>query len=238
MWGVFMGRGIVHPVDDFNDQNAPTNPDLLLELSSNFRNYGFDLQKLIRWITLSNAYNLSCVANVTNDKPDQEGHFSRMLMKSMSPEQLFESMLVATNSAVNENSKEKQDLRGRWLDRLVSNFGDDEGNEVNFNGTIVQALLMMNGEDINAAVARKEKGTVAVAFARNRNVDGVITDLYLASMNRKPTPKELLNLKQNMKLISVTAGGNVQVVPEKDLMAPFQDLLWALLNSNEFILNH
>ncbi len=238
MWGVFLGRGIVYPMDDFNEQNAPTNPDLLLELSSNFRNYGFDLHKLIRWITLSNAYNLSCVANSTNDKPELEGHFSRMLLKSMSPEQLFESMLVATNSAINDSTKDKQDARDRWLDRLVKNFGDDEGNEVNFNGTIVQALLMMNGEDINAAVARKDKGTVAVAFARNRNVDGVITDLFLVSLNRKPTVKELLTLKPDMKLIGIGPGGRPQLLPEKDVMAPFQDLLWALINSNEFILNH
>ena len=50
--------------------------------------------------------------------------------------------------------------------RLITNFGDDEGNEVNFNGTVVQALMMMNGKDINDAIGHKDKGTVAAAMKK------------------------------------------------------------------------
>ncbi len=170
------------------------------------------------------------MANSTNDKPELEGHFSRMLMKSISPEQLFESMVVATNSAAGDNREEKVKVRNQWLDRLVSSFGDDEGNEVNFNGTIVQALLMMNGEDLNGAVARKDKGTVAQAMSRHGSrPDAIITELFLASLNRKPSARELSTVKAYMQL---------NFVRDKDPSAPYQDLLWALLNSNEFILNH
>ena len=58
MWGVFMGRGFVNPVDDFNDQNKPSNPELLDELAVRFTNYKFDQKELIRWICNSEAYNL------------------------------------------------------------------------------------------------------------------------------------------------------------------------------------
>jgi hypothetical protein len=230
LWGVFLGRGFVNPVDDFNEQNKPSNPELLNELAARFKHYGYDQKKLIRWICNSTPYNLSCVTNPTNDKPEQEVLFSRMVMKSLTPEQLFESLMVATKAEVAESKKDKKALRDDWLRNLISNFGDDEGNEVNFNGTVVQALLMMNGKDINEAIARKDKGTVSLAIAHNpRSSAAVITELYLAALNRRPTPRESVHVQSCFPL---------QRGRDKDPAAPYQDLLWALLNSNEFLLNH
>src|SRR5262249_45050485 len=159
MWGLFFGRGFVNPTDDFNDNNQPTreNAELLNEVATRFKHYNYDLKKLIRWMAHSRAYHLSYVANSSNDKVEQEPLFSRMIMKAMTPEQLFESLMVATKAEQAENASGKKALRDRWLRSLISNFGDDEGNEVNFNGTVVQALMMMNGQDINAAIARKDK---------------------------------------------------------------------------------
>jgi hypothetical protein len=232
MWGVFFGRGFVNPVDDFNDNNQPSNPELLDELAARFKHYDHDLKKLIRWITHSNAYHLSHVANKTNDKAEHETLFSRMLMKSMSPEQLFESLVVATRAEVGENETAKKALRDQWLRDLISNFGDDEGNEVNFNGTVVQALMMMNGKAINDAIGRKDKGTVALAIVRNRGrPEGVITDLYLASLNRPPKRQEVNAILHKMPLRSPAAFRDT-------VLARYEDLFWALLNSNEFLLNH
>lgn len=229
-WGMFFGRGFINPIDDFNDQNQPSNPELMMELSKQFKHYGYDVKKLIRWICNSHAYQLSPVANVTNDKPEHEVFFSRMLMKSMTPEQLFESMMVATNSD-DMTSEERKKLRDEWLGRLVANFGDDEGNEVNFNGTVVQALLMMNGQDINAAVTRKDKSPVTAAMAKYRgNPSLIISELYLSALNRKPSQKEIASVMDKMRLRPGFA--------DRDPAAPYQDLFWALLNSNEFILNH
>src|SRR5262249_46284242 len=161
----FFGRGFVNPIDDFNDNNQPSNPELLDELAARFKHYDYDLKKLIRWITHSNAYHLSYVANKTNDKSEHETLFARMNMKALTPEQLFESLMTATRAEQAETAKAKKDLRERWLTALIANFGDDEGNEVNFNGTIVQALMMMNGKDINDAISREKKGAVALAMA-------------------------------------------------------------------------
>jgi hypothetical protein len=226
-WGTFLGRGFVNPIDDFNDNNQPSNPELLNELSNSIKHYNYDLKKLIRWIANSNAYHLSYVANETNDKPEQEALFSRMVLKSLTPEQMFESLMVATHEGGAAKAEEKKDLRNKWLDSLVSNFGDDEGNEVNFNGTIVQALLMMNGEDLNKAVTNKD-GTVANIMKRQKAGPGIVTDLYLATLNRKPSPKEL----------NLFAEKRVMRIPDKEAAAQYQDLFWALLNSNEFLLNH
>ena len=233
MWGVFFGRGFVNPVDDFNDQNQPSNPELLDELSSRFKHYDYDLKKLIRWICNSNPYNLSCVANPTNDKPELESLFSRMVMKAMSPEQLFESIVTAAKLEAAESKTGKKDLKDKWLNALISNFGDDEGNEVNFNGTVVQALMMMNGKDINDAISRKEKGAVALAI-HNRSERAAINELFLTALNRPPTDGELRRILPQFRLLNQKVWMNDYKNPNRR----YEDLFWALLNSNEFILNH
>jgi len=234
MWGVFFGRGFVNPIDDFNDQNQPSNPELLDALSARFKHYNYDCKRLIRWICNSNPYNLSYVANRTNDKPEQEALFSRMIMKAMSPEQLLESLMTAAKLEGSESKAGKKKLKEQWLNTLISNFGDDEGNEVNFNGTVVQALLMMNGKDINNAIARKD-GSVALAIHnKQRNERVAITELYLLALNRPPTSREL-------QMILAQFHMHDPRIAAKDYMNPnrrYEDLFWALLNSSEFILNH
>src|SRR5262249_27768392 len=138
MWGHFMGRGFTNPVDDFGEHNPPSHPELLDELARKFVAYGYDTRRLIRWLCNSDAYQLSSVANRTNDKSEAEPFFSRMLLKAMTPEQLFESLMVATQADMNMKPKERNDLRDSWMRNLIVNFGDDEGNEVTFNGTVVQ----------------------------------------------------------------------------------------------------
>jgi hypothetical protein len=233
-WGTFFGRGFINPIDDFNDTTIgqASNPELLEELAIKFKHYGYDLKSLIRWICNSEAYQLSCVANKTNDKPEHEALFSRMMLKSMSPEQLYESLMVATNKVAVQSKDEKKIARNTWLEGLISNFGDDEGNEVNFNGTVVQALMMMNGQNINDAITLKEKGTVANAMASSRNDDEVIEKLFLAALTRVPSKKEVVTIKELFRL------GEPKNVAKDSREARYHDLFWALLNCNEFLLNH
>ena len=243
MWGVFLGRGFVNPVDDFNDQNKPSNPELLDELAVRLKNYKYDQKELIRWICNSNAYNLSCVANWTNDSQDKEPLFSRMVLKSMSPEQLFESLIVATKAEVGESKGAKKDAKAKWLNTLIGNFGDDEGNEVNFNGTVVQALLMMNGADINETINRADKGTVALAMKKHGDKSrAVIRDLFLATLNREPTEIELNKVVKELAFPAAPPTIQRAKASAEDLKRwpdhKYQDVLWALLNSNEFLLNH
>ena len=149
-----------------------------------------------------------------------------MVMKSMSPEQLYESLVTATGSE--EKGEEKKKARDEWLNKLVANFGDDEGNEVNFNGTIVQALMMMNGNELNGALD-KGKGALAHALKKGGQA-AIIHELYLATLNRPPSQRELAEISAKMRLRPGYS--------DKDKTAPFQDLFWALLNCNEFLLNH
>ena len=240
LWAHFFGRGFTNPVDDFNEQNTVSHPELLDELGKKFKHYGYNQKDLIRWICNSNAYNLKSVANSTNDKADAEPFFSRMLMKTMSLEQLFESLLVATlpeKPTTPEAKAARKALREQWMTSLISNFGDDEGNEVAFQGTIVQALMMMNGQEINNAINNKD-GTVAKMMARPGTAAQYITHLYLVTLNRPPVQtKEMDEVKIIFSKLPFTEQSRVKGVTDKR-ESPYQDLMWALLNSNEFLLNH
>src|SRR5262249_3987118 len=132
-------------------------------------------------------------------------------------------------AAIKAIKDQRKKLRDDWIRALTSNFGDDEGNEVTFNGTIVQALMMINGSDINNAVTDLKAGTIAAVAARKGNPRAIMDHLYLSVLNRLPTAKEA-NKIMDMRLHAP--------VSHRDDLAFYQDLFWALLNSNEFMLNH
>jgi len=234
MWGHFFGRGMNEnpPVDDFGEHNKVVHPEMLDKLAKDFSGTGrYDPKNLIRWICSSRAYNLSVVATASNKAAEAEPFFSRMLLKAMSPEQLFESLMVAT--AGGESKDARKAKRERWMNLLTANFGDDEGNEVTFNGTVVQALLLMNGQDINEAVM-SPNGTPIKAMRRG-SPRAIMDEVYLAALNRRAYQAEYTQLW--VGTAEYPAKLKMRRV-DKDPVHPWQDLFWALLNSNEFILNH
>src|SRR5262249_26209343 len=152
MWGHFFGRSFIKDPDDFGAHNEISHPQLLDKLAKDFIEYKYDPRALVRWIANSRAYGLSSVANPTNDKQDDDKYFSRMLLKAMSPEQLFESLMVATEAKAGQTRENKRKQREDWLGKLIVNFGDDEGSEGTFNGTLVHALLIMNSPQIHPPI--------------------------------------------------------------------------------------
>jgi hypothetical protein len=243
MWGHFFGRGLYttsREVDDFGEHNPIVLPELLDKLAEDWATrYQYNPRDLIRWICNSRLYGLSSVANATNTSSDAEPFFSRMLLKAMSPEQLFESLMVATQSKAAANDQMRRKMREEWLNKLILNFGDDEGNEANFNGTVVQALMLMNGEEINKAITDREYGTVAHVLKQRGITRDSIAYLFLAALNRPPTEAEYRRLlvPQMRMLLGVRSPRTPQETVES-YVAFYQDLFWAILNSSEFFLNH
>ncbi len=229
MWGHFMGRGFVQPVDDFGDHNPPSHPELLDKLTADFKASGYDIKALIRWITLSEPYQLSSVMTKQNEK--DETLFSHMKLKPMQPEQLFDSLITAT-SAHKAGGGESDKKRDAWMRQFVVTFANDEaGESSNFQGTIPQALMMMNGEMMSKAT-----GGQAGSYLRHvldqatlqRKVPPlryVVDDLYLAALSRYPSSNELRRAEAFLR----SSPDTIQVI---------EDLFWALLNSNEFVLIH
>lgn len=230
MWGHLMGRGFVQPVDDLGDHNPPSCPELLDRLAKDFQASNYNIKKLITWITASEAYQLSSVSTKQNER--DEVLFSHMQLKPMTPEQLFDSLLVATAAHKAGGSADIDRRRDQWLNQFLFAFGNDDGEEgTSFQGTIPQALMMMNGELIATATGGKPGSLLArirdQSLKQNRESPPahMARLLYLAALSRPPTPAELKR-----------CGGFLASSP--DTLQVLEDLFWALLNSNEFVLNH
>jgi hypothetical protein len=261
MWGHFMGKSFTKDaVDDFGDHNPESHPELLKYLAEEWVKYNHNPKVVLQWICNSRAYGLSSVANRFNDKPEDETLFARMLLKPMTPEQMFDSLMTATQAKAAQSKDDKLALREGWLDLLTANFGNDEGEEGTFSGTVVQALLLMNGTDLNRAVMDKDNGTVALVlkkrFFTKDAAPAAIAELYLAALSRPPITNRPIPSFKHLPPLRDPAGQHDEV---SDLLSPrmftlsrvpnalnnpnfwtgyYQDIFWALLNSNEFILNH
>jgi hypothetical protein len=235
MWAHFLGYGFTKPIDDLGPHNPPSHPDLLDYLAKQFVGHGHDLRRLIHWIVLSEPYSLSSKfgAKVAKNKQDDptlgnKPLFSHFYVRQMQAEELYESLLVATEAHKTKGSfQEQEKTKGDWLQQFTLAFGTDEGDETTtFNGTIPQALMMMNGDLIKKATSLDNGGFLNKMITGNMKPHARIDYLYLAALARKPTKQEMSIANQ---LLAARGG---------DPAAAMQDVWWAILNTNEFILNH
>jgi len=149
-------------------------------------------------------------------------------VKPMTAEQLYDSLIVATNAHKSGRSgwEQSEKQRQEWLQQFVRTFGTDDGEESNsFDGTIPQALMMMNGELVADAVSVKAGSHLGDVLSGKGNEMAKIGRLYMTALGRQPTKQE-----------QAAAQKYLQRNPNQ--LAVYQDLFWALLNSNEFIFNH
>ncbi len=233
MWAHFMGYGFTKPIDDMGPHNIPTHPELLDYLADEFARQSYDLKLLIQWIVLSRPYALSSKTNKTNEKIDdpllgESPKFSRFYLRQMRAEELYESLLVATQAdRASGNYDQQEKAKSDWLRQFVVAFGNDEGTEMTtFNGTIPQVLMMFNGSLIKRAMDVKSGGVLGKVLRSPMSTKNKIEYLYLAGLARKPTREELGWASQLMR------------VHKGDPGKALQDIWWAVLNSNEFIFNH
>ncbi len=231
MWSQFLGYGFTKPVDDMGPHNAVSHPELLDRLARAFVARGHDLKSLVRWITLCEAYSLSSRLAEKKAIDDPEAGepplFSRFYVRQMSAEQLYESLLSATGAKQVLSEADRERVRREWLSQFVIAFGNDENGEATtFNGTITQTLMMMNGELTKQATECKPGSFLHEVATSDAKDDAKVRQLYLAALARQPNGREL-KLAQELRR---ARGG--------DMIGALADVWWALLNSNEFLLNH
>lgn len=242
-WEHFFGAAFTRPVDDMGPHNPPSHPALLDRLTTEFVQSGYDVKQLIRWICQSDAYRLSSRFSDANaiDDPTVGNTplFSRVYVKSMTAEQLYDSLIVATKAdeAPRALSHDMDRQRDEWIQQFILDYATEENDEAStFDGTIPQALLVMNGELVTAAVS-SAPGTLLHDVVQDRlSEQDKIRRLSLAALSRYPTPKEMAALRKALHE-RVSKAPRTQ---NRDLLIAegFQDVFWAFLNSNEFVLVH
>lgn len=219
MWAQFFGKGFVNPIDDMHDANTPANPELFKELTQQFKANGHDLKFLIRTICNSQTYQRSSKPFAGNDEADVL--FSFMTVKVMTPEQLFDSLETVIGKMPARPGTQRGGVRttGGARANFVAFFQGDEGADpTEFQSGIPQALRLMNSGEVsnNAALLTQ-------AVKSGKNPTQVVEHLYLGTVTRHPTQAESSRLLQYVAKHGDKAYG---------------DILWALLNSSEFTLNH
>lgn len=231
MWGHYFGYGFTRPIDDMGPHNPPSHPELLDRLTDEFIKSGYDLKQLSRWICNSEAYNLTSRFNPKNELDNPANGevplFSHMYVKPMQVEQLYESLLVATGAEQGGDGESARGNRERWVEQFMRIFGSEDEEPAMFSGTIPQALLMMNGPLVQTAISG-DKGSYLARVVNDpsyKREPDRIRALYLAALGRIPTSSEM-------------KGMTAMMARYPDRISAYQDLYWALLNSNEFIVNH
>jgi hypothetical protein len=148
---------------------------------------------------------------------------------------------VATRAAETGGSYEQQERsKSQWLSQFVMAFGTDDGGEATtFNGTIPQALMMFNGELIQNATDAKNGSFLWSLVNSNLKPQQQIEYLFLAGLARRPTKDEIAIANQLLIARATSGRGKKQPIDAAAAtIAALQDIWWAVLNSNEFIINH
>jgi hypothetical protein len=243
-WKHFFNRGLVEPEDDMRETNPPVNPELLHALASDFAGNGYDLKRLIRAITNSTTYQLSAVPNAHNARDRQ--NFSRFYPKRLNAEVLYD----AVNTLLETESKFAGQAPGTRAVALPDNsynqttyfltvFGRPDSSsacecERTQEASLAQSLHLLNAADIQTQLSR-DLGRADRLAKDSRPDDDQITDLYHIALSRDPTADELNLALTHLAKKTKGKEGATAVAGRKEA---FEDVLWALLNTKEFLFNH
>src|SRR5262249_7008057 len=180
LWGQLFGVGLVEPVDDFRDDNPPSDPALLGELARALAQSGFDQRYLLRALCLTRAYGRTSART----HPSQDGTPlpARMTVKALTGEQFFDSLALATG----HREQARGSARRRFLERFALPGPASEPET-----SVQQALTLLNGPFVARASDPAVGPTlVAVTQAPGLTTAGRLEALYLATLSRKPTIRE------------------------------------------------
>jgi Protein of unknown function (DUF1553)/Protein of unknown function (DUF1549) len=227
LWAQYMGRGLVNPVDDLSVENEPTHPELLTILAKEFADSGFDIKHLVSGICNSQAYQRS--SKPAGDNRDDRTLYSHQAVKVLSGEQLFDS-LTSILGAISgkDNPMRKAPVKGSPTnprDQFALFFqGTDNSPPTAYEAGIPQALRLMN----SPLMAQARVTNVAVKageVTKNSLPDKAIEKLYLTALSRRPTADETKRMTAFVR-------------KHQDSRAAYGDVLWVLLQTSEFALNH
>lgn len=227
-WALLFGRGLVEPVDDLGEHNPPSHPELMRELAEYFVATNYDLRNLVRVLANTDAYQRTSTL-VDGETPARPELFARMAIKTLTAEQLYDSLQVATCRRDPPTEMRPGELpfdqnRAAFLDK----FRGPSGSATEFHGGIPQALTLMNGEMIGAATNVETSDLLQSLTAPFFTDEQRVETLFLATLARPPLAEEKAKYVSHLE----------SQLTDAERRRALSDMLWALLNTAEFTLNH
>jgi len=235
IWSHYFGRGIVDPADDFRLSNPPSNPELLDALAAELRRVNYDLKALMRVILNSHLYQLSSEPNETNAGDTR--NFSRFYRQRMDAETMADAISTVTGvpaefPGLPPDSRAAQAWTYKIDSRTMDAFGRPNSSsdcpcERNLKPAMSQALHLMNSDALQEKlISTGPEGTVQRLATGTLPPRAVVEELYLACYSRLPSEEE----------VSIAAAAITDAPATR--RGAIEDLLWALINSAEFVFNH
>jgi hypothetical protein len=242
IWSQLMGTGIVDPIDDFRDTNPASHPGLLTRLGQEFAGSGFDLKSLLRLIMNSKTYQLS--SQPTEENSAQGRNFAYAKNERLSAEALLDAFSVALQTDVKftnqpaglragqmpgVRSLETRYQRPSKGDQFLALFGKPPRLqscecERSDETTLKQAFQLLSGELLQDLIQRDDNVLDRVMRAESE-AGPQIKAVYWQLLSRPPGDEELTRMTEYL-------------ARQKSRRRGLEDIAWALLTSNEFLLRH
>ena len=234
-WKHFLGRGLVEPEDDLRASNPPSNPELLDALAADFIGHGYDLKRLARAIATSRAYDRTSLPIEGNARDRR--NFARFYPRRLPAEVLLDAIgLVSGAPEVFEGVPDT--VRAVQLpdEGFSSSFLDVFGRpsrasacecERSDEPSLAQGLHLLNAETLQRRLA-DDRGRAARWAADPRPDGEKVDELYRLCVARRPSADE------RDACLAHLARRSGEGKPREG----FEDLLWALINTKEFLFNH
>ncbi len=231
-WKHFFAVGLVEPEDDMRATNPASNPELLDGLAQVFVDSGYDVRRLLRLICTSTSYRLQSDANEAN-LHDQS--YARFYPKRLQAEVLLDvvDQVLQTNTSFAGVPAEMRAVSlpdNSFSSYFLDVFGKPDSAtacecERSQEATLAQSLQLLNSKEMQAKLS-SDSALPASLAASSDAAEVKVTQVYLAAFSRPPTEAEI-------EIACRYLAGQ----PEQPRQA-YEDLVWAVINSKEFLFNH
>lgn len=245
-WKHFFKRGLIEPEDDIRDSNPPSNPQLLAALEKHFIESDFNLKDLVRAITTSQTYQLSSIPNEynANDMQNYSHYYPRRLQAEVLLDSVDDLLGVRTefpNLPSGTRAIALPDNSYNNASPFLRVFGRPENESVCEceriqSSSLAQSLHLMNSGDVKGKLANGSN-RVNQWLQAGKAPEEIIVEIYRIAFSRDPLEQEKATALTYVNEPMLDANGK-PIDPPRVLRENFQDLVWALVNSKEFLFNH